>query len=160
MLPMLQNGMVELLDVPELIFQIKSLDRKANPSGRDTVDNFHGHDDCANSCAGALVMARQEAEKEDGPSWTVTVNTPESELAEDRLKQARHVPHPVWSTTKEREERKRMGLEAQAERKRKGIVLEQPKELTPEERKAKAEQEVRDQQKREEEESWALTSDW
>lgn len=70
MLPMLQNGTVNLLDVPVLIHQIKALDRRAKPSGKDTVDNFHGRDDSANAAAGALVVARREAEDDAGPSWT------------------------------------------------------------------------------------------
>lgn len=67
LLPLLLNGKVELLDSTRLVSQLKSLDRKARAGGRDQVDNFHGHDDVANSCAGACVIA---AIGEDvGPEW-------------------------------------------------------------------------------------------
>jgi len=46
----LNSSRVELLDNKRLISQLCSLDRRVR-SGRDIVDNFHGHDDVANAAA-------------------------------------------------------------------------------------------------------------
>ena len=67
LLPLLLNGKVELLDVPRLVAQLKSLDRKVRAGGRDMIDNFYGHDDVANAVAGACVMAALE--EDTGPGF-------------------------------------------------------------------------------------------
>jgi len=51
------DGKVELLDNARLTAQLKTLDRKTRQAGRDLIMNFHGHDDLANSAAGAIVAA-------------------------------------------------------------------------------------------------------
>ena len=81
-LPLLENGSVELLDVPRLFSQLKALDRRARAGGKDLVDNFHGHDDVCNSVAGAAVEVATDAD--DGPSWTVSTKTPEREIEKDK----------------------------------------------------------------------------
>jgi hypothetical protein len=57
-LPLLNSARVELLDNPRLIHQLASLERRVSKSGRDSVDHGpRGHDDCANSACGALILA-------------------------------------------------------------------------------------------------------
>lgn len=58
-LPLLSAGAAELLDNRRLTSQLRSLDRRSRSGGRDLVDNFHGHDDCANAAAGVAVVVAQ-----------------------------------------------------------------------------------------------------
>ncbi len=56
LLPLLNAGRVELLDVPRLAAQLVGLERRVARSGRDSVDHTPGgHDDLANAVAGVLV---------------------------------------------------------------------------------------------------------
>lgn len=58
LLPLVNAGAVSVLDVPELLRELRSLERRRGVSGRDRVDHRPGaHDDLANSCAGAVVLA-------------------------------------------------------------------------------------------------------
>ena len=58
LLPLLNAGRAELLDLPRLAAQLIGLERKTARSGRDSIDHAPGgHDDIANSCAGALLLA-------------------------------------------------------------------------------------------------------
>jgi hypothetical protein len=57
-LPLINSGLVELLDSPRLVTQLGTLERRTGRSGKDAVDHPRGgHDDVANSACGALVMA-------------------------------------------------------------------------------------------------------
>jgi hypothetical protein len=57
MLPLLNSGRVELLDVPRLAAQLCGLERRSARGGRDSVDHApSGHDDLCNSAAGVLVQ--------------------------------------------------------------------------------------------------------
>jgi hypothetical protein len=56
LLPALNSGGVDLLDIPRLISQLANLERRTARGGRDTIDHPPGsHDDVANAVAGALV---------------------------------------------------------------------------------------------------------
>ena len=56
LLPAIMSGAVEILDVPRLLTQLGSLERRTARGGRDTVDHApSAHDDVANAAAGALV---------------------------------------------------------------------------------------------------------
>jgi hypothetical protein len=58
LLPALNSGRVELLDVPRLHAQFVGLERRTARGGRDSIDHAPGgHDDLINSAAGALVQA-------------------------------------------------------------------------------------------------------
>ena len=58
LLPMLNSGTLELLEVPRLQAQLAGLERRTARGGRDSIDHAHsGHDDLANAAAGALVAA-------------------------------------------------------------------------------------------------------
>jgi hypothetical protein len=56
LLPLLNAGRVELLDLPRLSAQLAGLERRTARSGKDSIDHAPGgHDDFANAVAGALV---------------------------------------------------------------------------------------------------------
>jgi hypothetical protein len=58
LLPILNSGRLELLDLPRLVSQICSLERRTARGGRDSIDHSPGgHDDVANCAGGAAVMA-------------------------------------------------------------------------------------------------------
>lgn len=58
LLPALNSGTVELLDVPQLKKQFCALQRRAGRGGKDIIDHPIGeHDDVANAVAGALLLA-------------------------------------------------------------------------------------------------------
>lgn len=58
-LPLLNSGRVDLLDIPRLAAQFCGLERRAGRGGRDLIDHAAGgaHDDIVNSVAGALLLA-------------------------------------------------------------------------------------------------------
>jgi hypothetical protein len=56
LLPLLNAGRVELLDLPRLSAQLCGLERRTARSGKDSIDHVPGgHDDLANAVAGVLV---------------------------------------------------------------------------------------------------------
>jgi hypothetical protein len=59
LLPLLNAGRCNLLDLPRLVVQIAGLERRTAPGGKDSIDHPPGaHDDCANAAAGALLLAK------------------------------------------------------------------------------------------------------
>jgi hypothetical protein len=57
-LPLINSGRVELLDLPKLISQLSSLERRTARGGRDSIDHPRGlHDDVGNVCAGVSLIA-------------------------------------------------------------------------------------------------------
>jgi hypothetical protein len=76
-LPLFTQGMVELLDHPQLETELRLLERRPRPSGRgDLVDHPpRATDDCAAATCGALLLASRlpSAAVEVGPSTTRTV---------------------------------------------------------------------------------------
>lgn len=65
LLAVVNSGRVELLDVPELLSQLRGLERRRGPSGKDRVDHRPGtHDDTANAVAGvvSLLAARDPSD--------------------------------------------------------------------------------------------------
>jgi hypothetical protein len=58
LLPILNSGRAELLDLPRLTAQLCSLERRTARGGRDSIDHPPGaHDDVANCVGGAIVRA-------------------------------------------------------------------------------------------------------
>lgn len=58
LLPLINAGRAVLLDQPELLRELRGLERRRGSSGKDRVDHRSGqHDDAANAAAGALVLA-------------------------------------------------------------------------------------------------------
>ena len=56
LLPLVNAQRIRLLDDPELLRELRGLERRRGPSGRDKVDHRPGfHDDRANAATGALV---------------------------------------------------------------------------------------------------------
>jgi hypothetical protein len=61
-LPGLNSGKLELLDLPRLAGQFCGLERRTARGGRDSIDHAPGgHDDLANSVAGALLLCSNAA---------------------------------------------------------------------------------------------------
>ena len=57
-LPVLNSGKAELLDLPRLVSQLCGLERRTARGGRDSIDHAVGqHDDIANAGCGALLLA-------------------------------------------------------------------------------------------------------
>jgi hypothetical protein len=62
LLPLLNSGHVELLDLPRLASQLCGLERRTARGGKDSIDHSPGaHDDIANAAAGALLLANSAA---------------------------------------------------------------------------------------------------
>lgn len=60
-LPIVNSGAAEVLDVADLLRELRGLERRVGASGRDRVDHLVGaHDDLANAAAGALVLAGRQ----------------------------------------------------------------------------------------------------
>lgn len=58
-LPLINSGKVELLDLPKISAQFIGLERRTARSGRDSIDHAPGaHDDVVNSVAGALLLTK------------------------------------------------------------------------------------------------------
>ena len=61
LLPALNSGSIELLDLPRLAAQLSGLERRVARGGRDSIDHAPGgHDDVANAVAGALVAVARK----------------------------------------------------------------------------------------------------
>jgi len=59
MLPKINSGEVDLLDIATMVNQICSLERRTARGGKDSIDHAPGaHDDVANAVAGALSLTR------------------------------------------------------------------------------------------------------
>jgi hypothetical protein len=57
-LPLLNSRRCQLLDIPRLVSQLHGLERRTARGGKDSIDHGPGaHDDVANACAGAIVLA-------------------------------------------------------------------------------------------------------
>lgn len=64
LLPLVNAGRVRLLDIPEMLRELRGLERRRGTSGRDRIDHRTGaHDDQAVAAAGALVAcsAREQS---------------------------------------------------------------------------------------------------
>lgn len=58
LLPLINSGSVELLDMPQVLGQLCALERRTARGGRDTIDHPpNGHDDLVNAAAIALVTS-------------------------------------------------------------------------------------------------------
>jgi hypothetical protein len=69
LLPLLNSGVVELLDNERLRNQLVSLERRTARGGRDSIDHPPGgHDDVANAVAGVVVLAAT-APKYTAATW-------------------------------------------------------------------------------------------
>jgi hypothetical protein len=61
--PLFSSGRVRLLDHDRLITQLRQLERRVRPGGRDSITHpSRGHDDCATAACGALWLATRQAE--------------------------------------------------------------------------------------------------
>ncbi len=63
LLPAVNAGQVELPDDPAILRELRGLERRRGPSGRDRVDHPPGgHDDLANAVAGVVATLRAEGQ--------------------------------------------------------------------------------------------------
>jgi hypothetical protein len=91
MLPKLNSGEVELLDIPVLVNQLVGLERRTSRGGRDSIDHApKAHDDVANAVAGAIILSK-------GKEQRIIRFTPE--LIE-RLAGPKKRPHQMFSRRK------------------------------------------------------------
>jgi Terminase RNaseH-like domain len=80
LLPLCNAGKVRLLDHPDLLRELRGLDRRIGKEGRDRVDHRPGaHDDAANAAAIALVLVVEAARKTVTPApvhaWAESMNS-------------------------------------------------------------------------------------
>ncbi|MGI4946936.1 MAG: hypothetical protein ACRYHQ_41330 [Janthinobacterium lividum] len=69
-LPVLNSGKAELLDLPRLTSQLCGLERRTARGGRDSIDHAPGaHDDLANSVAGALLLVSAKGGYDSTYRW-------------------------------------------------------------------------------------------
>ena len=70
-LPLFTRGLVSMPDHPRLVNELRLLERRVHPSGRDTVEHpRNGHDDYSNAVAGLLrYLVRYGADYLDSPAW-------------------------------------------------------------------------------------------
>jgi hypothetical protein len=69
-LPLINSGLVSLLDISRLRAQLASLERRVARGGRDSIDHAPGaHDDVANAACGALVAALAASRRRRGGTW-------------------------------------------------------------------------------------------
>jgi len=70
LLPTLNSGRAELLDLPRLTAQLSQLERRTARGGRDSIDHAPGgHDDIANAVAGALLKTAAVYQVRVLPLW-------------------------------------------------------------------------------------------
>ena len=77
LLPLVNAGRVRLLDLPDLLRELRGLERRRGTAGRDRVDHAPGqHDDRSNAAAGALVLAagRDDARDAEVRRWALDVS--------------------------------------------------------------------------------------
>lgn len=99
LLPLVNAQQVLLLDRPDLLRELRGLERRRGTGGRDKVDHRSGsHDDVANAAAGCLsLLAAQRAQGEAG-MWNFMTGEPiHHESEEERLlrREARLTNVPV-----------------------------------------------------------------
>jgi hypothetical protein len=77
LLPRLNSGTVELLDLPRITAQFIGLERRTARSGKDSIDHAPGgHDDLANAVSGALLLASKRAGMKIGPDVLARLQAP------------------------------------------------------------------------------------
>ena len=83
LLPLVNSGRVELLDLPTLRAQLGALERRMGRGGKDWIDHApSAHDDLANSCAGVIIETSRGSR----------VSQPEETFAEMVLRRGSYFP--------------------------------------------------------------------
>jgi len=74
--PLFSSGRVRLLDHDRLTTQLRQLERRVRPGGRDSITHpSRGHDDCATAACGALWLASTRARTTTGPQLAYGTST-------------------------------------------------------------------------------------
>jgi hypothetical protein len=97
LLPLLNAGRVRLLDHPDLLRELRSLERRRGAAGRDRITHIPGqHDDRANAVAGALVLAagRDPAAAAELARWALSVGADDSRSIRWMPTASDRWPHP------------------------------------------------------------------
>lgn len=97
LLPLVNADRVRLLDVPDLLRELRGLERRRGTAGRDRVDHAPGqHDDRANAAAGALVLAagRDDARTAETRRWALSVGADEGGTWESMPESTAGCPRP------------------------------------------------------------------
>lgn len=90
LLPLLNADRIRLLDLPDLLRELRGLERRRGLAGRDRIDHRSGqHDDRANAAAGALVRA---VGKDPGRTAALIASAFREETPEERK---RYRPSPA-----------------------------------------------------------------
>lgn len=85
-LPMVNSQQVLLLDRPDLLLELRALERRRGTGGRDRVDHRPGqHDDLAAACAGALVKSAR-AESQEPFAWNFVTGQILEDMESDETK--------------------------------------------------------------------------
>lgn len=72
LLPIVNAGAIELLDLPELLRELRGLERRRGASGRDRVDHRPGaHDDLAAALAGVVALLAEPAPLTEGGLYSL-----------------------------------------------------------------------------------------
>lgn len=76
LLPLVNASRVVLLDLPDLLLELRGLERRRGTAGRDRIDHRPGqHDDRSNAAAGALVLAAgRSAGQAEVTAWALREN--------------------------------------------------------------------------------------
>lgn len=108
MLPKLNSGEVELLDIPTLTNQLINLERRTSRGGRDSIDHAPGaHDDVANAVAGVIVISKggEKRRVEFNAEVIDKIAPPKGSLQHQLNKSSR----PSWLPTRPLSRRDRRG---------------------------------------------------
>ncbi len=96
-LPLVNSNTVLLLNHPDMLRELRGLERRRGSSGKDRVDHRpNAHDDLANAAAGALVHVAQARRKRSVTPWTLseTKSTDGSVYINGQLVQGPHRARP------------------------------------------------------------------
>ena len=100
LLPLMNAYRVRLLDLPDLLRELRGLERRRGTAGRDRIDHRPGqHDDRANAAAGAVVLAAGRDPARDARllSWVMSVNRADDnsrELPDNPMSASARWPRP------------------------------------------------------------------
>ena len=87
-LPLMNSGTVQLLDLPRLHAQLAGLERRTSRGGRDVIDHRRGHhDDVCNAACGAILLAAARPQGDWGPLFVGGGDSAELDVELTKLKQ-------------------------------------------------------------------------
>jgi hypothetical protein len=97
LLPLMNANRIRLVNDPDLLRELRGLERRRGTAGRDRVDHAPGqHDDRANAAAGALVLAagRDDAHAAEIRRWALSVGADDGQLSRSIPMASDRCPRP------------------------------------------------------------------